>query len=175
MSTGSGPQSITDQDGKAAGLPERSSLEARLLRRLLSSLGDPPIEFHLAWSGERIAAVAVPATERVRIADRATLRGLLTDTQIRFGDAYSTGQIEIEGDLVRFIETVFQGLNRPSARESIAARVAGWLHRPRRNSLSGSRDNIHRHYDLGNDFYSLWLGATMAYTCAYYPTPDATL
>ena len=175
MSTGSGPQSITDQDGKVAGLPERSSLEARLLRRLLSSLGDPPIEFHLAWSGERIAPVAVSATERVRIADRATLRGLLTDTQIRFGDAYSTGQIEIEGDLVRFMETVFQGLNRPSARESIAARVAGWLHRPRRNSLAGSRDNIHRHYDLGNDFYSLWLGETMAYTCAYYPRAGATL
>jgi cyclopropane-fatty-acyl-phospholipid synthase len=175
MSTGSGPQSIADQDGKAAGLPERSSLEARLLRRLLASLGDPPIEFHLVWSGERIASVAVPATERVRIADRATLRGLLTDTQIRFGDAYSTGQIEIEGDLVRFIETVFQGLGRPSARETIAARVASWLHRPRRNSLSGSRDNIHRHYDLGNEFYSLWLGETMAYTCAYYPTAGATL
>jgi cyclopropane-fatty-acyl-phospholipid synthase len=175
MPTGSGPQSITDQDERAAGHPERSSLEARLLRRLLSSLGDPPIEFHLAWSGERIAPVAVSATERVRVADRATLRGLLTDTQIRFGDAYSTGQIEIEGDLVRFMETVFQGLNRPSARESIAARVAGWLHRRRRNSLAGSRDNIHRHYDLGNDFYSLWLGETMAYTCAYYPSAEATL
>src|ERR1700693_3010260 len=175
MPSVSGPQSIAEQDERAAGHPEHSSLEARLLRRLLSSLGDPPIEFHLAWSGERIAPTAVPATERVRIADRATLRGLLTDTQIRFGDAYSTGQIEIEGDLVRFMEMVFQGLNRPSARESIAARVAGWLPRPRRNSLAGSRDNIHRHYDLGNDFYSLWLGKTMAYTCAYYPSAEATL
>jgi cyclopropane-fatty-acyl-phospholipid synthase len=174
MPTGSG-QSIADRDERAAGHPERSSLEARLLRRLLSSLGDPPIEFHLAWSGERVAPTAVSATERVRIADRATLRGLLRDAQIRFGDAYSTGQIEIEGDVVRFMETVFHGLNRPSARANIAARVAGWLHRPRRNSLSGSRDNIHRHYDLGNDFYSLWLGETMAYTCAYYPTADATL
>jgi cyclopropane-fatty-acyl-phospholipid synthase len=175
MPTGSEPQSIADQDERAAGRPEHSSLEARLLRRLLSSIGDPPIEFHLAWSGERIASPAVAATERVRIADRATLLGLLRDAQVRFGDAYSTGQIEIEGDLVRFMETVFQGLNRPSARETIAARVAAWLHRPRRNSLAGSRDNIHQHYDLGNEFYSLWLGATMAYTCAYYPTADATL
>ncbi|HMA00675.1 MAG TPA: cyclopropane-fatty-acyl-phospholipid synthase family protein [Steroidobacteraceae bacterium] len=175
MSTGSEPQSLADRNETAERHPERSSLEARLLRRLLSSVGDPPIEFHLAWSGERVAPVAVPATERVRIADRATLLGLLRDAQLRFGDAYSTGKIEIEGDVVRFMETVFQGLNRPSARESIAARVAGWLHRPRGNSLSGSRDNIHRHYDLGNDFYSLWLGETMAYTCAYYPTAEATL
>jgi cyclopropane-fatty-acyl-phospholipid synthase len=48
-------------------------------------------------------------------------------------------------------------------------------HRLRRNTLSGSRENIHHHYDIGNEFYSLWLGSTMAYTCAYYPTPDATL
>jgi cyclopropane-fatty-acyl-phospholipid synthase len=175
MPTGSGPQSIVDREERAAGHPEGRSLEARLLRRLLSSIGDPPIEFHLAWSGERIAPAAVAATERVRIADRATLLGLLRDAQVRFGDAYSTGRIEIEGDLVRFMETVFQGLNRPSAHESIAARVAAWLHRPRRNSLAGSRDNIHRHYDLGNEFYSLWLGETMAYTCAYYPSADATL
>jgi cyclopropane-fatty-acyl-phospholipid synthase len=171
MSTGPEPQSIVDPPRH----PEHSSLEARLLRRLLSSLGDPPIEFHLAWSGERIARAGVPATERVRIADRSTLLGLLRDTQMRFGDAYSTGKIEIDGDLVRFMEIVYQGLSRPSARETIAARVADWLHRPRRNSLSGSRDNIHRHYDLGNEFYSLWLGPTMAYTCAYYPSADATL
>jgi cyclopropane-fatty-acyl-phospholipid synthase len=175
MPTGSGPQSIANQDETAAQGPERSSLEARLLRRLLSSLGDPPIEFHLAWSGEHVASTGVAATERVRIAERSTLRGLLRDAQIRFGDSYGTGQIEIEGDLVRFMEAVFRALNRPSARETIAARVAGWLHRPRRNSLAGSRDNIHRHYDLGNDFYSLWLGETMAYTCAYYPSSDATL
>jgi cyclopropane-fatty-acyl-phospholipid synthase len=50
-----------------------------------------------------------------------------------------------------------------------------WRHRPRHNSLDGSRDNIHRHYDIGNRFYEMWLGRTMAYTCAYYPTPEATL
>jgi cyclopropane-fatty-acyl-phospholipid synthase len=48
-------------------------------------------------------------------------------------------------------------------------------HRPRRNSLRGSRDNIHCHYDLGNDFYRLWLDERMVYTCAYFPTPQASL
>ena len=47
--------------------------------------------------------------------------------------------------------------------------------RARANSLSGSRNNIHAHYDLGNDFYRLWLDERMLYTCAYFPTPDATL
>jgi len=48
-------------------------------------------------------------------------------------------------------------------------------HRFRGNSLSGSRRNISYHYDLGNDFYRLFLGPTMAYSCAYYQTPDDSL
>jgi len=48
--------------------------------------------------------------------------------------------------------------------------------RPRTNSLAGSQENIHRHYDLGNDFYRLWLdGDYMQYTCAYYPDDSTTL
>ena len=43
------------------------------------------------------------------------------------------------------------------------------------NSLTGSAKHIAHHYDLGNDFYQLWLDEQMVYTCAYYPTPDATI
>ena len=43
-------------------------------------------------------------------------------------------------------------------------------------TLAGSRKNIAAHYDLGNDFYSLWLdNAAMQYTCAYFETPEDTL
>jgi cyclopropane-fatty-acyl-phospholipid synthase len=58
---------------------------------------------------------------------------------------------------------------------SFRRRLAQWRHRRTRNTLTGSRQNIHHHYDIGNEFYSLWLGETMAYTCAYFPTPVATL
>ena len=51
----------------------------------------------------------------------------------------------------------------------------GWRLRPGANSLKRSRHNISHHYDLGNDFYQLWLDEQMVYTCAYFPTPDATL
>jgi cyclopropane-fatty-acyl-phospholipid synthase len=38
-----------------------------------------------------------------------------------------------------------------------------------------AKRNIRRHYDLGNDFYSLWLDERMQYTCAFFPTPEASL
>jgi cyclopropane-fatty-acyl-phospholipid synthase len=151
------------------------SLEAQLLRRLLHRLGDPPIEFLLAWTGERVAPPAIGPMGHVRVLDRSTLLGMLGDLQVRFGDAYSAGQLEISGDLVKFMHIVFRAFAHRDAQNSTVNRIALWLHRPRRNTLAGSRNNIHRHYDLGNEFYALWLGETMAYTCAYYPGAAATL
>lgn len=45
----------------------------------------------------------------------------------------------------------------------------------RRNTIDGSKKNIHAHYDLGNDFYSLWLDKTMTYSSAIFKNTDDTL
>ena len=50
-----------------------------------------------------------------------------------------------------------------------------WIHRLRDNHRSGSRRNIAAHYDLGNDFYALFLDDTMTYSCGVFESPDATL
>jgi len=50
-----------------------------------------------------------------------------------------------------------------------------WMDLKQSNSLNGSRDNIHHHYDLGNSFYKLWLDDQLLYTCAYFPTQAASL
>jgi cyclopropane-fatty-acyl-phospholipid synthase len=157
--------------------PERQgrSFEGRLLARLLDYLGNPPLEFAL-WTGERVRAVsAVEPVASLQIEDRAALYGLLVDPQIRFGDAYSEGRIRVEGDLVQVLETVYRAAANAKRRWSLLRRGVQLMHRRHINTLSGSRDNIHHHYDIGNKFYELWLGKTMAYTCAYYPTPSATL
>src|SRR5262249_52687046 len=92
------------------------------------------------------------------------------DSELEFGEAYSDGRIEVDGDLVRLMEVVFATPAHPLA-ERLLRREA----KPRANTRAGSRENIHRHYDLGNDFYRLWLDEEMVYTCAYFPTPEATL
>jgi len=55
---------------------------------------------------------------------------------------------------------------------SLPAQIAHWL---RRNTSLGSRRNIAAHYDLGNDFFSLFLDPTMAYSCAIFPQAESTL
>ncbi len=150
-----------------------ASFEGRLLARMLKRLGTPELEF-LLWTGERIAPSGGEPVCRVRIPSRAALLSIVADPQVRFPDAYSDGSIEIEGDLVRLLEAVYTAGTRarpPTAASRLLARVR----RPHVNTLAGSRANIHHHYDIGNAFYALWLGQTMAYTCAYYPTADASL
>jgi cyclopropane-fatty-acyl-phospholipid synthase len=154
--------------------PSGRSLEGRLLAGLLEHLGDPPLEFVLA-GGERIAPASTQPLARIKIASRATLLGVLADPQVRFADAYSEGRIEIEGDMVELLEAVYRAGSSSHRRSSSLRRALEGLRRPHINTLTGSRENIHHHYDIGNEFYSLWLGSTMAYTCAYYPTPSSTL
>jgi cyclopropane-fatty-acyl-phospholipid synthase len=161
----------------AAELDEAPSGEARatgrwLLRRISSFLGDPPVEFAVR-GGARLRATSTPVA-RVTFASRAALVSILADPWMRFGDAYSDGSVTVDGDLVGLLEAVYRA-SAVSGRSSWLQRAASLAHRPHANTLAGSRDNIHRHYDIGNDFYALWLGSTMAYTCAYYPTAAATL
>jgi cyclopropane-fatty-acyl-phospholipid synthase len=70
-------------------------------------------------------------------------------------------------------------------REAIGV-TGGWLrvplqvprtiaHRARRNTISGSRRNIEAHYDMGNDFYRLFLDETLTYSCAVFASPDQSL
>jgi cyclopropane-fatty-acyl-phospholipid synthase len=158
-------------------LPPRSlgdgrSLDRRLLSRLYVFLGSPPVEFAIR---EGARAGAAEPVARVVFADRAALLWVLADPQMHFGDAYSDGRVSIEGDLVVLLESVYRAGGGAARRASPVRRTVEALRRPHRNTLTGSRHNIHHHYDIGNEFYSLWLGDSMAYTCAYYPTADATL
>jgi cyclopropane-fatty-acyl-phospholipid synthase len=166
--------SETGSPALAAPHRTRRSIEARLIKRLLSRLGNPPIEF-LLWNGERVSGSGGEMLHQLRIADRATLVTLFTNSQLGFGDAYSEGRISVEGDLVDFLESVYQSAPRGDPSTSLLQRLARRRRVSRTHTLAGSRENIHRHYDIGNAFYSLWLGRTMSYTCAYYPTPAATL
>lgn len=57
----------------------------------------------------------------------------------------------------------------------LVRRVAWLLHQLRFNSRGGSRRNIAAHYDLGNDFYALWLDSGMTYSSALFSGADRTL
>jgi cyclopropane-fatty-acyl-phospholipid synthase len=142
------------------------------LRKLLAWLGSPPISFVL-WNGEEIASSEEAPEAKIRIHDRATLLRLFADPEVSFGDGYSAGTITVEGGLVPLLELLYR--SKPADGRLIAAAERWRLRLSRLNTLGGSRGCIHHHYDLGNDFYRLWLDDRLVYTCAYFPSPEASL
>ncbi len=169
-------QLVQDSPASAPSTRRSAGFGRRLAERLLTALGNPPVRL-LLWSGETVTTAREPPLVTLRIANRATLLRLMIDPDMQFGEAFTDGRIEcVEGDLVRGLEAAFRGsAPGPDAHGPGAKRWARAVALLRRNTLSGSRRNIHAHYDLGNDFYRLWLDPTMAYTCAYFATESMTL
>lgn len=173
----SGAVEMLSRAGEANAPPEHGphvlGLERRLARRMLRFLHSPPIRLVL-WNGESIAPPENPQfpVARVFIRDRAAFYRLLTDPDREFGRLFSDGRITVEGDLVAFLEAVYQSM---SAGGSYRDHLPGRLRRAGANNLSRARANIHTHYDIGNDFYRLWLDEAMVYTCAYFAQPEMTL
>jgi cyclopropane-fatty-acyl-phospholipid synthase len=109
------------------------------------------------------------------VPDRRTLYGLALNPEMAFGDAYMRGDLEVQGDLVGLLENIFRAVQKSGRGGWYARASSWWLAQVQRNSLSGARKNIHRHYDLDTNFYKMWLDERLVYTCAYFPTPSATL
>ena len=143
-----------------------------LLRNFLKGVGSPAIVATL-WDGREVAG-GRSAPCRMLIRSRAALLRLIANPLLCFGDDYSAGNIEIEGDLVPFLEAVYRAMARPGEVRRRSGRLSRWG-RAWSNSLTGSRRNIQHHYDIGNDFYQLWLDDEMLYTCAYFPDPALSL
>lgn len=160
--------------GTSGRKPRRlSRFERWLLRRLLAAIGDPPVTVVLP-DGEEIAPPREQATSRVTVCDRATLWKLVLNPVFQFPEAYAAGAIEVEG-MEELLASVYQRFNQNQINGTRMDRLLLRLRMPHSNTLAKSRDNIHHHYDIGNDFYRLWLDRQMVYTCAYFAKPSFTL
>lgn len=104
--------------------------------------------------------------------------------QVLFGGSIGAGEAYMlktwgSPDLVRVIRlmavniSVLQQLD--SRWSSLFNFVSGLAHKLRPNTIHKARENISAHYDLGNDFFSLFLDKTMLYSAAIYPSESASL
>ena len=150
-----------------------SGLDRWLVRQIAAKSGYPDVAFTL-WDGNDVHRPPGDFHGRIVFRDRGALLRAAASPELGFGDAFSAGRIDVEGDLVDVLSRCFRCMERVGA---VAGKrsMLGRLPRPRPNTTAGSRRHIQHHYDLGNDFYRLWLDDDMVYTCAYYDMPDATL
>ncbi len=126
--------------------------------------------------GEPISSSAVIA--RIHVHSPAFYSDVVQGGSIGAAESYIEGHWTTE-DLLSVVRliclnlVVMRGFDRgTSMLRKSAMRAFAWL---RRNSLRGSRRNIRAHYDLGNDFFRLFLDPEMMYSCARFSAPDSGL
>jgi len=149
--------------------------------RLLTRLRIGRLEADLP-NGERwsFGDPAAGASAALRVWDYRFFTRLALDGDVGFGESYTAAEWDTP-DLAGLLTLLVRNLPALDGGEN---RRLGWITRParrllhaaRRNTRRGSRANIQAHYDLGNDFYRLWLDPeTLAYSCAYFERPDQSL
>ena len=167
-----GPGVATNRSAGKEG-PRPKGFDRWLVRRIAAKVGDPDVAFAL-WDGKDVYRPPGGCHGRITFHDRGALLSVVFSPEIGFGDAFSAGRIEISGDLMDVLARCYRSMDRAGPAGG-KRNLLGRLPKPRSNTTAGSRRHIQHHYDLGNDFYRLWLDDEMVYTCAYYETQDATL
>jgi len=151
-----------------------SFIEKLLLRKFLNTIGNPPVRFVL-WDGSEVYyASAANSVGRIVFHNRKSFLNMLFNPNLKFGDGYSDGSIEVQGNFIKCLETLIRAAPR-EVDIGFVGRILRYLPNGRANTICGSRENIFRHYDIGNDFYKLWLDEKLVYTCAYYRSPSDSL
>jgi cyclopropane-fatty-acyl-phospholipid synthase len=103
---------------------------------------------------------------------------VLTGADVGIGESYMNGDWTTP-DLVSLVRLAVRNLRVLDAQHKILSGARALAERGRHtfraNTIRGSRRNIHAHYDLGNDFYRLFLDERMTYSCAYFRAKDDSL
>lgn len=122
------------------------------------------------WNGSTVALDNEPRVE-LRLNDAASARYFLKPSMSSLGEAFVEGHIDVDGD-VREIVAIAEHLSRVGDEDQGRGKLPSWLARHTRKS---DRKAIEYHYDVSNEFYSLWLDPRMVYSCAYFRTGDEDL
>jgi cyclopropane-fatty-acyl-phospholipid synthase len=147
--------------------------DTRLIFDMLEGLRGGRLEIRLPDGASRLFGEGEHGVT-LQVHDEALFGQVLARGDIGLAEAYLDGAWD-SSDVTGLLTLLAR--NRPvlkkavygSWRKLLAARLCHWLHR---NSRAGSKRNIMAHYDLGNDFYKLWLDPSMSYSSALYRAVD---
>lgn len=141
-------------------------LEKQMIKFILSkwNYGNFRIVF---WDQEEFHVGNQPAKFSLIFKEKIPFLKLFSDTSLVFAKHYMESKLEIEGDYDEIAKVLYYFSNKRFLKntEDILSKIA----------QKQESKNIKSHYDIGNDFYKLWLDDTMSYSCAYFKTSSDTL
>ena len=158
--------------------PLLASTARRAVHARLAKLQAGSLALHEDGRVIRFGAQRTGPDVTLRVRDPAFYAEVALGGSVGAGESYMLGHWETD-DLTGLLRLMLRNRSEMDAMERGIARLSAPLrlaaHALQRNTRAGSRRNIAAHYDLGNDFFRLFLDETLMYSCALFERPDMTL
>ena len=132
---------------------------------------------------QTIGSADAEISASICVRDSAFFKRCVLFGDVGFGESYVAGEWDTNS-IERVISWAILNVEKSPAMSGSKSRAFALnllkfynraLHLLRPNSVRTAQQNIAEHYDLGNDFYRLWLDPTMTYSSAYFTAPDQSL
>lgn len=145
------------------------AMEQKILQMVLSQIKRGTLNLTFPDGKTQTFGNGEPVVD-ARLSDSDILKKALKNPSIAFGEAYMDGRLEITSPLESAVQFAERNPMKMSASDALK-------HLPKlhKNRKAKQAEYIAHHYDLGNDFYKLWLDPTMSYSCAYFHTHKDSL
>lgn len=123
------------------------------------------------WDGEVKRYGEGESQFRISFNEPISKSEIISDPSLAFGEGYMYNKIDIDGAVQKVIESIYRKQSSFLHDKKAYVKLAKILS----NSLCKSKEDVQFHYDIGNDFYRLWLDKSMTYSCAYFKSPEENL
>jgi cyclopropane-fatty-acyl-phospholipid synthase len=178
------PESLTLDTDLDAAPARKSGFYETLVMRAFSQFTHGGLRLTWPDGHTRVFGAAGAAINaEIRVRDPGFFKHVALFGNVGFGESYVHGDWDTD-DIAAVIAWFITNLFKTQGSQASSTKVAGlnllkaWnriLHKLRPNSITTSRRNISEHYDLGNEFYSLWLDQTMTYSAARFESEGQSL
>ena len=145
-----------------------------LFKPLSLNFPDTPFEIEF-WDGAKEKYGSGIKKFKLILKNKGVINRILGEGSIGFGEEFMKGNILIEGNIQDLLKMGY-GQNYISFKLSLKDKLKLFYNYiSSLGTILNSKRNISYHYDIGNDFYSLWLDRTLTYSCAYFKKENDSL
>ncbi len=129
-----------------------------------------PIEI-VDTNGNRYSTAQQDIKHKILIKDRKFFKALISPSAFSLGEAYVKGYFDVSGSIRELYELICDKLLNTDQRKGMLTFFSNLFVKVKKKE----KENIEYHYNVPGDFYRLFLGETMGYTCGYYTSEKATM
>lgn len=139
------------------------------IKELVSKFKDTHFTLRF-WDGEEIEVGTPPSQFKIILNEPIHTMEFIKSYTLAFGEAYMNKALDIEGDLYESLDAILKYKRHFHTHFHLLPHI---FHTS--THAKTQKQQVSSHYDLGNDFYKLWLDETMSYSCAYFKKDTDTL